>query len=720
MNKSLQIKLKFITLFLLLLGSLCYSQTAFPPSITAQGRQTFCIDSPINIVTGFTIEDDDNTGIDAFFIQISSGYQVNFDRLELRGNHPTITQNWNITEGKLTLVPLNTNEILLSDLENAVKEVVFLTTTTNVVSEKTFSLSADDANYLLLTNNFYQFIPSVGITWSNAKDAAERLFYYGRQGYLATLTSKEEADFAGKQASGAGWIGGSDQETEGEWKWITGPEAGTVFWRGELNGTAPNFAFWNNNEPNDTGSNEDYAHITDPSIGIRGAWNDLPDEGGSDEYEPRGYIVEYGIPSDPPLSIVATTSIYIPQITNIIEGTICESGSVTISAASSEGEILWFDSETGGTELAKGVSYTTTVLNTSTTFYATVSVNGCTTNPRTTVNVVVTPRPTITNTTDDLICSGTASLSATASSGGVYWYDSLTSINSIGEGSTFETPLLSETTSYYVVANTGNCISSVRTEVIAVIDDTVPEFDLVQNTFVLCEDIGSVDLETINPLGNYTYVWKKEGNIIAGDFSTINVIGTGNYTVNAISRAGCESTEQTIIVRASEKATITKDDVIITSDADNNSIQVANPNLGNGDYEFALDDEYGIYKDDGFFENLSTGIHTLFIRDKGGCGTEKYVFSILAYPRFFTPNGDGNNDFWKISGFDKTFYTASDIFIYNRFGTLLFRFDENSEGWNGNYQGKILPSNSYWFKVTLIDIKGFLIEKIGSFSLIRK
>ncbi|WP_223269264.1 MULTISPECIES: T9SS type B sorting domain-containing protein [unclassified Polaribacter] len=58
--------------------------------------------------------------------------------------------------------------------------------------------------------------------------------------------------------------------------------------------------------------------------------------------------------------------------------------------------------------------------------------------------------------------------------------------------------------------------------------------------------------------------------------------------------------------------------------------------------------------------------------------------------------------------------------IYNRFGTLLFRLDENSEGWNGIYQGKILPSTSYWFKVILTDINGFSIEKTGSFSLIRK
>ena len=90
---------------------------------------------------------------------------------------------------------------------------------------------------------------------------------------MATLTSQEESDFAGKQASGAGWIGGSDEETEGEWKWVTGPEAGTVFWNGEVNGSTSNFAFWNNNEPNNLGV-EDYAHITDPTIGMPGAWND--------------------------------------------------------------------------------------------------------------------------------------------------------------------------------------------------------------------------------------------------------------------------------------------------------------------------------------------------------------------------------------------------------------------------------------------------------------
>mgnify|MGYP001298281099 CR=1 FL=1 len=98
----------------------------------------------------------DDTTIDSFFIQISSGYQINFDRLELTGNHPNILPQWNVNEGKLTLTAANSSsDILLTDLENAVKEVVFTTSPTNIVPEKDFSLSIGDANYLPSTGHFY-------------------------------------------------------------------------------------------------------------------------------------------------------------------------------------------------------------------------------------------------------------------------------------------------------------------------------------------------------------------------------------------------------------------------------------------------------------------------------------------------------------------------------------------------------------------------------------
>ncbi|MCI2229239.1 T9SS type B sorting domain-containing protein [Polaribacter sp. MSW13] len=717
-DKYLSYQYIVFTFLLLMMSSFLYSQDN-APSITAEGRQAFCVESSIKIVTDFTITDIDDTGIGLFFIQISSGYQVNFDVLELTGSHPSIVSNWDVVEGKLTLIAAGSStEILFSDLENAVKDVVFKTTATDVVPEKSFSLSIGDANYLPATDHFYEFVSIPNITWSAAKVAAENRMYYGRQGYLATLTSLEEAQFAGEQASGTGWIGGSDEETEGVWKWVTGPEIGTIFWNGKVNGSTPNYANWNDNEPNDFGGNEDYAHITDPSIGIRGAWNDLPNEGGTNLYEPRGYIVEYGVPGDPSLNIVASTSIYIPQINNITEATLCESGSATIEATANEGVLLWYDAPVNGTLVHSGSSFTTPIINTSTVYYVTVSVNACTTLQRTVVNVVVNQRPTITNITDDLICSGSAILRASASEGSIYWYDSISSITPLFVGNNFQTPNLNSTTTYYIEAVISNCTSSQRSTVTAVVDNTIPEFDVSQEVVVLCSDIGSVNLETENAGGNYTYIWEKDRTVITGNSSSINVNSAGVYTVKAISEAGCESLEKTIRVRNSESATITREDVVI-DDSGNNSILVTNLNLGIGEYEFAIDDEFGTYKDNGFFDNLLPGIHTLYIRDKGGCDITELKFSILKYLKFFTPNNDGENDVWKIEGFDKDFYTISNVYIYNRYGNLVFILNNENESWDGNYQGKKLPSNSYWFKTILTDVNGLSIEKIGNFSLLR-
>ncbi len=721
MNKSLLIKNKIALFLLLMMSSLLSSQDS-APSITATGRQAYCIGDPIHIVTDFSITDIDDTTIGSFFIQISTGYQSTFDKLDLTNSHPTITSSWSSSEGKLTLTSsVAGSEMLLTELEKAVKDVVFISSTTNVTSEKTFSLSIGDANYLPSTDHFYEFVSLPNITWTDAKVAAENKNYFGRQGYLATLTSQEESDFAGKQASGPGWIGGSDEETEGVWKWVTGPEAGTNFWNGQVNGSTPNFAFWNNNEPNDFGSGgEDYAHITDPSIGVAGAWNDLPNAGGSGAYIPKGYIVEYGTPSDPALNIVASTSIYIPQILSKTNATICESGLATISATPTEGTVLWFNSLTGGTQVASGTSFTTGLLNASKTYYATISVDGCTSLQRTAVTVTVNSRPTITSTNNDLICSGTATLKATASAGQINWYDSLTNTTPVFIGNNFTTPDLNNTTTYYVSANNANCESLARTEVTAFVDATIPEFDLVQSTYVLCNDVSSITLETTNWLDSYTYVWKKEGVIITGNNSSISINSDGNYTVSAISEAGCQSNEKAILVRNSAKAIITKEDIIIVDDSENNTFYVTNSDLGIGDYEFVLDDKFGTYKDQGFFSNISTGAHTLYIKDKFGCETALYQFSILAYPKFFTPNEDGDNDIWEIKGFDTDFYTVSEIYIYDRFGILLYQSKSSIQGWDGRSQGKILPSNTYWFRVILNDVNGQSTEKTGSIGLIRK
>ena len=66
----------------------------------------------------------------------------------------------------------------------------------------------------------------------------------------------------------------------------------------------------------------------------------------------------------------------------------------------------------------------------------------------------------------------------------------------------------------------------------------------------------------------------------------------------------------------------------------------------NGEYEYSID---GInYQESNVFSGLASGKYTVEVRDKNGCGTAKDEIFLLMYPKFFTPNGDGFNDTWKI------------------------------------------------------------------------
>ena len=391
---------KILITFFLFIGlvTISFSQNNLPPEVDASGRQAYCPSTDIKIATDFTITDPDDNAVDAFFIQISSGYVLNTDRLLLSGSHPNITSSWDPQEGKLTLSPLGGGQILHTDLIPAVRDVVYQSLNTNVSGERFFSLTVGDANFLPSTGHFYEYVAAPLIDWETARQQAENRTYFGLQGYLVTILTPDEAQLSGEQAPGTGWIGGSDAAQEGVWRWVTGPETGLIFWNGGVNGTTPNFAFWNANEPNNQGP-EHYAHITDDSVtSTPGSWNDLPLGGGNGPYEPKGYLVEYGgMPGDPVLNISASTSIYIPQIVSTSNEDTCPGGTVTLTATANEGTVFWYDSSTGGTLLGSGNTFTTPALNTSTTYFAAASPEGCPSINRVPVTAIINPLPVVTN-----------------------------------------------------------------------------------------------------------------------------------------------------------------------------------------------------------------------------------------------------------------------------------------------------------------------------------
>ena len=125
------------------------------------------------------------------------------------------------------------------------------------------------------------------------------------------------------------------------------------------------------------------------------------------------------------------------------------------------------------------------------------------------------------------------------------------------------------------------------------------------------------------------------------------------------------------------------------------------------------------YQDETEFDFLTPGFHTLYVRDKNGCGVSSKKFAILAYPKFFTPNNDGINDEWKLLGLDHTKYKSTNLQIFNRYGKLIKLINLQGDSWDGSYNGKLLKSDDYWFIVELIDLNNVSIIKKGHFSLLR-
>ncbi|NRP58418.1 C-type lectin domain-containing protein [Marinobacterium sp. xm-d-510] len=174
--------------------------------------------------------------------------------------------------------------------------------------------------------HYYEYVASSGITWTNAKAAAELRSFEGMTGYLATPTSAEENAFIADKVKAQAWIGASDAGSEGVWQWATGPETGTTFFNQPYNGSGGTavtgqYSNWASGEPNDHGAavgSENYAHYLE-----NGTWNDYPNSSSSI----RGYMVEYGgMPNDVPTvkAGVKTLTVYATEALGNVSMTVSD------------------------------------------------------------------------------------------------------------------------------------------------------------------------------------------------------------------------------------------------------------------------------------------------------------------------------------------------------------------------------------------------------------
>lgn len=169
-------------------------------------------------------------------------------------------------------------------------------------------------------------------------------------------------------------------------------------------------------------------------------------------------------------AIIKTT----PTITSTVAASNCGTGSVSLQAVASAGDVSWYAAATGGTALGTGTSFTTPSISTTTTYYADATLDGCTTASRTAVVATINSLPTVSSVTGASRCGvGAVTLSATASAGTLSWYDTESGGSSLGTGTSFNTGTLSETQTFYVEAVNNGCSSAARSAVTATINQSV-------------------------------------------------------------------------------------------------------------------------------------------------------------------------------------------------------------------------------------------------------
>jgi len=242
----------------------------------------------------------------------------------------------------------------------------------------------------------------------------------------------------------------------------------------------------------------------------------------------------------------------------------------------------------------------------------------------------------------------------------------------------------------------------------------VPEVTVVADKTVICVDANGVPLtDTTLPLltatagpaaaAAYNYQWALNGSEIPGATNqNLSVTLPGDYTVIASGPTDLDCINISQVVSIEVSGVPQGYDANVTTNAFGDSHEIvaeATSSIPGIEFWYSLDG--GEPTMDGTFDNVSPGIHHVTITDGENCWTYTDTVTIIDYPHFFTPNGDGINDTWAIIGQEGI--PISQIYIFNRFGKLLTQLDPDGEGWDGTYNGSQVPASDYWFKIIYIE-----------------
>ena len=405
-----------------------------------------------------------------------------------------------------------------------------------------------------------------------------------------------------------------------------------------------------------------------------------------------GCVISDSIYIDVPTALASTAT-----ITSNFNGfsVSCNGSSNGAASVSASGGVAPYSySWTGGStqSTASGLSagvYTVTVTD----------ANGCTSQSSVTITQPTALASTATITSNfngfSVSCNGGSNGAASVSaSGGVTPYS-----YSWTGGSTQSTASGLSAGVYTVTVTDANGCTSQSS--VTITQPTALDFTF-QKVDVSCylENDGAIVLTATGGAGNYSIDWS-----IGHSGANLQALGAGIFVFQIQDQNGCILTDS-IQINQPDPLYIITDTLSVTcvntSDGEISLVAFG----GNGEYRYFIDGQLF----NGIQSGLGVGTYQIRIEDKLDCDT---AFAItfdplfepcVFVPNWFSPNGNGENEEWRIRGIE---YENLIVSVFDINGTLIYKSNSTDYSpWDGTKSGTPMPTGDYYY----------IIESLGSFK----
>ena len=321
------------------------------------------------------------------------------------------------------------------------------------------------------------------------------------------------------------------------------------------------------------------------------------------------------------------------------------------------------------------------------------------------LSVRINANPVTTATNNGPACAG-STITLTATGGSQYTWNGPNGYTGSGSPLPLSNIQLNQAGKYYVrVTNAAGCVHTDST-IIGI--NPAPFATTSFPNASICKG----DSVQLTGGGGPPYQW-----IPSTGLSDVNIYNpkaspalTTVYSVIVTNQFSCRDTA-TITINVLTKPVVDAgpDKVILKGQ----SIQLSGTVAGNGN-TFAwspatyINDIYSLQP---FVNPPADARYILKAVSTSGCGTSSDTMAVKVYndifiPNAFTPNADGVNDTWNIPALEA--YSNFELFIYNRFGQLIFQTKNTPVAWNGTYLGNPCTNGVYTYLIKTGNDKDFL------------